>query len=456
MLNETNLHHYQNKALDFFKKNKKVGLFLDTGLGKTITVLTALQFLYDRFDLSRGLIISTKAIVENVYVNEVEEWEHITLNLAICSGTPTQRKKAVESDSQVLVISANNIKWLYETYPNLRFNVLILDESTLFKNPTSARFRYLKKYLYQIDYAILLSGTPKPNTLEDLWSQIFILDNGERLGKNITAFRNRYGTKHYMGFGYIYSDSVKTEVYDKISNVCLSMSKDNYLDLPSINFETIKGNMTPKLLKMYKKLKDELFLELDNGVIFDLDNGTTARMKLIQFSSGFLQNTVYEKKEVAPNRYKTFTISRDYERIHNIKFDILTGIIEDNPYQQLIVVYYFKSELEKLREFGAKTLKEVSVNDWNDGKVDLLALHCQGQAHGLNLQKNTNGNTIIWLTLTDNYESYYQMNSRLHRQGSTKKVRIIHITVGEIEYKIAKNLNDKEFDLETLLRRIKK
>lgn len=444
MLTPNNFRDYQRAGIEIFLKKKRVGLFLPMGMGKTIITLSAIQYLSDSFMVSRTLIVTTKRIAQTVYTEELNEWSHLKyLTHSIAVGTPKQRKIAVESDSDLLIINFDNIRWLYENYPNLRFNCLIVDESTGVKNSQSQRFKYLRKYLHQVKYSAILTGTPSPHSYTDLWSQVFLLDEGQRLGKNITTFRRRYCQKGFFDNWEMRPSAIE-EINKLVGDICFSFDPEKYLDLPPMLYQTVKGSLPTKLYGDYRTLEKEFILEFGTGG-GDLDivavNKAVLNSKLLQFCSGAIYNEL-----------------RETQFIHNIKMDMLKEIIEQNQGQQFIIAYTFKHEKERLlatfknAELMDKDSK--NVKRWNDGEIDLLLLHPASASHGLNLQKNPTGNTIIWFGYTNNLEHYLQLNKRIHRGEKKETCRVIHLALGDVEAKLMENLSRKDKTQQRLMKHL--
>jgi SNF2 family DNA or RNA helicase len=461
------LHSYQNKAVDFILDKKKCALYLDMGLGKTVIALTAAQNLLDDFTINKVLVIAPLRVANNVWHNEIKHWQHLKhLTYSIVTGNEKQRFKALEKRVDIYIINRENLLWLFMNgYRD--FGMIIVDESTSFKNPSrvaaklfksvkvyrkvkqhfnNCTFTQFSKYkinkfvalsLMKCDYMVQLTGTPSPNGLMDIYSQIYCLDKGERLGKTLTEYRETYFTKDRYGFGYECDDS--EGIYDKIKDITMSMTATDYIELPKkINLVTNINLGEHK--EKYDELAKEFILKVSSGDIIAANAGVLTN-KLLQFCNGAI--------------YDEF---KDYSIIHDFKLDALEEIIEGNPNESIIVAYNYKSDLERLKNrfkqavIMSKDSREIEA--WNQGDIKLLLCHPASSGKGLNLQHG--GRIIVWFGLTWNLEDYLQFNARLYRQGQIKPVIINHIVAKDcidelvLERLGAKNNNQKEL-LEALI-----
>lgn len=440
MLNKSDLHEYQHKGVKHILEHKNSALFLDMGLGKTITTLTAIEELIYK-DVEKVLIIAPLRVCNSVWVQEAENWEHTTyMSFTNLSGGSANMLKGLKESSDIYLINRENVKALIETTKGKwDFDMVVIDESSSFKSYSSQRFKALKKVLHLIDKMVLLTGTPSPNGYMDLWSQIYLLDRGERLGKNITAFRNRYFTKDFMGWSYEINPYAPAKIQSLIKDVAISMSSEDYLELPDFIPTVLENKLSGKLLKQYKEFEKEMLLDLDGELITAMSAATLSN-KLLQFCSG---NIYGEDGQI--------------HHFHELKLDTLQEIIDSSPDENLLVGYNYKHELTALKKKFPDAVvldKEgKAVEQWNRGEIKLLLAHPASAGHGLNLQKG--GKTLIWYGFTWSLELYQQFNKRLHRQGQKDNVRCIHITVGDIEYKLMKTLSQKDATQQQLLDNLK-
>lgn len=443
-MNRESLHNYQNLMIDKIKKNKNFALFVDMGLGKTVSTLTAILDLYESCEIDKILIIAPLRVAKTVWHSEIESWSHLkNLKYSIICGNQKERELALKKDAQIYIINRENTDWLANQIlknKSLKFEMLVIDESSSFKSFKSKRFKYLKKILNIFDRKIILTGTPSPNGYIDLWSQIYILDNGERLGKNITMYRNSFFDKDYLGYNYTIKENGENQIKKRISDICLSIRSDDAIDLPDFISTIVRCDMSEELLKKYKQFEKDFFIEIENQEITAFNAGAMSN-KLLQFCSG----AIYTDDE------------KNYTEIHNLKIEALKEIIENNQNETFLIAYNYKHEKDRLlKEFPkAKLLNTDSktIKDWNDGKIKILLAHPASCGHGLNLQKG--GKVLIWFGFQWSLELYQQFNKRLHRQGQKERVRCFHIAVGDIEYRLLRSLSSKELVQKDLLNYLK-
>ena len=443
MLTVDNLHEYQKRGVDHIINIPKSALFLEMGLGKTITTLTAIdELMYNRFHVNKVLIIAPLRVANTVWHTEAKNWEHTKgLRFSIVTGNLQNRVTQLQRGADVYVINRENIKWLVDHYKNKwPFDMVVIDESSSFKSHASQRFKALKKVLHKITRMVLLTGTPASNGYMDLWSQIYLLDGGVRLGRTITGYKSQYFVSDFMGYNYELRDGAVKRIQDKINDVVLSMQSADYLELPDL-IPTVLGNkLEGALLKQYKKFEKDMIMSLNKENNVTAMSAATLSNKLLQFCSG----NVYDENKIAHN-------------IHNLKIETLKEIIDENPNDNILVAYNYKHELQALRESFPDAVvldKEGdAVQAWNAGTIKLLLAHPASAGHGLNLQHG--GSLAVWYGFTWSLELYQQFNARLYRQGQTEKVRLMHIAVGEIEEHLMKALAKKDATQDELLKALK-
>ena len=443
MLSRDDLHDYQSRAVEFIKDEVSCGLFLDMGLGKTTSTLTAISDMVDGFEVNRVLVVAPLRVANSVWKQEVDKWSHLSdLRVSVCTGSARDRAAALKVTADVYVINRENIPWLVEHYgKKWPFDMVVIDESSSFKNATSKRFKALRKVLPAIDRVVLLTGTPSPNGLIDLWAQMYLLDYGERLGRTLTAFRQRFFDQGYMGWTYELREGSAEKIHALISDKVIHMSAEDYLDMPERIDVVREVDLPPKVLAEYKVFENTMFLEIDEDEIEALTAGVLAN-KLMQYASG----AVYTNDKGA------------WAEVHKEKLDALAEIIEDNTGENILVAYNFKSDLERLlKKFpNARVLdKEQSTIDaWNAGNIPLLLAHPASAGHGLNLQRG--GALCVWFSLNWSLELYQQFNARLYRQGQDRPVRVVHIVCnGTIDRRVVKVLNEKDATQSDLLTALK-
>ena len=441
-----NLHNYQEYAKDFIVKNKKCGLFLDMGLGKTVTSLTAIDILMnDYLDIGKVLVIAPKNVAENTWTDEVQKWEHLRgLKVKCISGTAVKRRKALDEEADIYTISRDNVVWLVdELKKDWKFDTLIIDELSSFKNPSSKRFKKLKTVTPFFDRVIGLTGTPAPNSYMDLWSQIYLLDRGERLGKNITAFRRQFFNAYSRGMyvEYELKEGAKEKIDDLISDICVSMKSKDYLkDLKEPIIIDYKVKLDNKEFKLYRDMAKEAVAEVTEKDKVVALSAAVVTNKLLQMANG----TVYGDDK------KPF-------KIHERKLESLEDILEQAQNENILVFYNFQSDLENiLSKFPEAKKFEGSedIRNWNSGKIKMLLLHPASAGHGLNLQQG--GSIIVWYGLTWSLELYLQANARLVRQGQKEVVRIYRlVTEHTVDERVIETLNGKKYKQDELLEKLK-
>ena len=398
--------------------------------------------MYDSFDVGKVLIIAPLRVSNTVWKQECEKWKHLTdLKVSIVTGTLKERMIALQRSADIYVINRENTKWIVEHYKKkFPFDMVVIDESSSFKSHSSQRFKALKKVLPYIKRMVLLTGTPASNGYMDLWSQFYLLDNGFALGRTITNFRSRFFEADYMGFNYDLRDGAVKEIQDSIQHLVLSMSAEDYLDLPKFVPSVLGNKLEGKLLREYKKFEKDMILALESEERVTAMSAATLTNKLLQFCSG----NIYDE-------------AKNVHHIHDLKTDTLKEIIDENPNDNILVAYNYKHELAAiLKAFPEAVVldkKGEAVAEWNKGNIKLLLAHPASAGHGLNLQHG--GSTIVWYGFTWSLELYQQFNARLHRQGQTSIVRCFHIAVGEVEEGLMLALAKKEITQDGLLESLK-
>lgn len=441
---------YQQYCIDKLISTPNAGLFLDMGLGKTAVTLTALQELkYYRWQINKILIIAPKTVAEDTWQTEQRKWDHLgLLRISTVLGTATQRARALQSDADIYIINRENVKWLVTYFGfNWPFDTVVLDESSSFKSHTTQRFKALKTVRPKIKRMIELTGTPNPHGLLDLWSQIYLLDGGARLGRTISVYRDLYFVPDKRNRTIIYSytpkEGAEKAIHDAISDICIAMKSEDYLDLPEFIVNDIPVTLDASARAAYNKLARDYVLEVDEDTI-TANNAAALSGKLLQLCNG----AVYDE-------------DHNVIHVHDRKLEVFMETVEQLNGQHALVCYYFKHDLDRLLMALKSTNYRVRVycgvkdkNDWNAGKIDLLLVHPSSCGYGLNLQEG--GHHIIWFGLTWTLEEYQQTNKRLHRQGQKYPV-IVHrlIVQGGRDEDVILSLTDKDKVQESLLQSLK-
>ena len=443
MLNRNNLHDYQNRAVNHILQNEGCGLFLDMGLGKTISTLTAIdELMYDKYEVNKVLVIAPKRVAEDTWMNETANWEHVKhLSLSLVLGTAQQRLWALDRKADIYVINRENVKWLIDHYnEKFPFDMVVVDELSSFKSPASQRFKALRKVRPLVKRVVGLTGTPQPNSLLDLWSQLYLLDMGKRLGRTITRYRDEYfkpGQRNgHVVFNYLPLKGSEDEIHKLIGDICISMTAEDYLDLPEKIIRDMKISLTADEMKKYNEFEKTQVLSMQDADITAV-NAATLTNKLLQYASG----AIYDE-------------DRTVHEVHTKKLEALDELVEASN-SPVLIFYNYKHEesriMKSLKAYKPRKLETAEdIKLWNKGKIQVLLAHPASAGHGLNLQKG--GNNIIWFSTPWSLELYLQANARLHRQGQGKPVIIHRIVVrGTHDERVIKAIANKSTGQESLM-----
>lgn len=442
-LSKADLHDYQKYGVDFIVEHPVAGLLLDLGLGKTVTTLTAIdELMFDRFEISKVLIIAPLRVAQTTWSDEIEKWSHLKhLRISKVLGSAAERNAALAAEADIYIINRENVDWLVSNY-SFDFDMIVIDELSSFKSYQSKRFRALRKVRPLAKRVVGLTGTPTPNGLMDLWAEINILDMGERLGRFITRYRESYFKPDKQNgmvvFSYKPLPDTEKLIYEKISDICISMKAIDFLKMPERidNFVTVE--MSDAEQKQYDKLSSEMLLPFADGDI-DAVNAAALSNKLLQIANG----AVYDENGAV-------------RKIHNRKLDALEDLIEASVRKPLLVFYNFKHDKDRIYErFTVREIKtEQDIRDWNGGKIPVALAHPASCGHGLNLQSG--GSTVVWFGLNWSLELYQQANARLYRQGQKNTVVIHHIvTKGTIDENVMRALEHKDRGQASLIEAVK-
>lgn len=441
----SDMHHYQDFAVDHIVKNPACGLFLDMGLGKTVSTLTALDMLLnDYLDISKILISAPKRVAEHTWHNEIKKWAHLKhLTLSQVLGKESQRLEALKVKADIYIINRENIAWLVAHYGGaFPFDCLVLDELSSYKNSNSVRFKALRSVRPRIKRVIGLTGTPAPNGLEDLWGPVYLLDMGERLGNTVGGFRTRYLVKENehtqfskrvirKGDASQGADYYEKRIYDKISDICISMKARDYLDLPERVDRDKEVILPPAIMAKYYAFEKQLVMDIEDtdDSIFALSAGVLTN-KLRQFTNGAI-----------------FDDKRQWHHIHDCKLDALEEDMEEVNGKPVLVFYQYQHDLERLlhrfKRYSPVVLKgPKQIDAWNAGKIQMMITHAASAGHGLNLQYG--GHLLFWFGNDFNLELYDQGVSRLDRQGQNNVVINTRILAkGTIDERVLESLANK-------------
>jgi SNF2 family DNA or RNA helicase len=413
---------------------------MEMGLGKTVVTLTAInRLMYETFEISRALVIAPKRVIENVWATEASEWEHLRhLRISLVTGDAGNRKRALQAKADIYAIGRDNVAWLVGYYQSaFPFDMVVIDELSSFKSAKAVRFKALRMVRPRVKRVVGLTGTPSPNGLIDLWPQIYLLDMGERLGKTVTGYREQYfvpgRTNGHVVYDYRLKRAGEQAIYERISDICVSMKSEDWLQLPARIDRTVKVRLSGEEKARYDGFERDLILSLPDGEDGEISavNAASLSGKLQQFANG----AVYGE-------------GRRWHAVHAAKLEALEEVIEEAQGRGILLFYNFIHDVERI-EAKFRSLKPEriegaeSVRKWNSGQIKLLLAHPASAGHGLNLQGG--GDVVVWFGPTWSLELWLQANARLLRQGRTRPVVVVKIIAeGTIDEDIVKALDGKQ------------
>lgn len=441
-----NPHSYQQFAAEYIENHPVAAVLLDMGLGKTSITLTALaDLLFDSFEIHKVLVIAPLRVASVTWSAEIEKWEHLNiLQYSVAVGTEAERLTALKTQADIYIINRENVQWLIEkSGVPFDFDMLVVDELSSFKNYQSKRFKALMKVRPKVKRAVGLTGTPSSNGLMDLFAEFKLLDMGARLGRFIGQYRNTYFSPDKRNGQIVYSykplPNAEQQIYEKISDITISMKSTDHLKMPELISIQYEVKLSENEKKKYEELKKELVLQLPDGEIIAA-NAASLTGKLSQMANG----AVYFDDE-------------SIMEIHQRKLDALEDIIESANGKSVLVAYWFRHDLERIRKrFAVREIKTSrDIADWNNGSIPVAVIHPASAGHGLNLQSG--GSALVWFGITWSLELYQQTNARLWRQGQTAETVVItHIIAkGTIDERIVKALKMKDTSQSALIDAVK-
>ena len=440
-------HDYQRYAIDYIIKNKTSGIFLDMGLGKTVITLTAIEeLMYNRFEVQRVLVVAPLRVARDTWRSECNKWNHLRhLRMSLVLGSQQQRIRAINRSADIYVINRENLAWLIDHYgKSFPYDMVVLDELSSFKDPSSKRFRKMKGVRQFVQRVVGLTGTPAPNGLLDLWPQIYLLDMGKRLGRYISSYRNEYFVPDKRNGQVIFSYKPKPyaekQIYEKISDICVSMKSVDYIKMPDRVDNFIEVSMSKTEKELYNRLEKDALLPFSDGDI-DAVNAAALATKLLQMANG----AVYDE-------------NNNVKHIHYRKLEALEDLYESANGKPVLIFYTYKHDRDRIKALLGQDARELDsaqdIADWNEGRIKAAVAHPASTGHGLNLQAG--GSTIIWFGLTWSLELYQQANARLWRQGQKNTVIIHHIiTRDTIDEQVMRVLQRKEKGQTALMNAVK-
>ena len=451
MLTPDKLHPYQLRAIQHILSHRGCALFLDMGLGKTVSTLTAIdKLIYEELDIERVLVIAPKRVAESVWDAELEKWSHLSrLSISKVLGNEKQRLLALKTKADIYVIGRDNVAWLEKVLPKAAtkfpFDMLVIDELSSFKNPRSIRFKSLKRMRSFFHRIVGLTGTPAPNGLMDLWSQLYLLDGGKRLFPTITQYRSVFFRPDKMNGHVVYSYRLLPEadkiIYARIEDICMSMKAEDYLSLPPIVTNIVRIKMPPELKQKYRSFRHEQCMLIENEEVTAVNAAVLAN-KLLQFSNGAIYNEAGRAIH-----------------IHDLKLEAAKEIVELADGEPVLIAWVFRSDRDRLMqvlaEYNPRELEgPQDIKDWNNGLIKVLLMHPASGGHGLNLQAG--GHIILWFGQTWNLELYQQLNARLYRQGQEKAVVVHHLVLGgSMDERVIDALTNKSRSQDALIDAVK-
>ena len=439
-------HDYQAYAIDYIETHPVAAVLLDMGLGKTVISLTAIaDLLFDSFVTHRVLVVAPLRVARDTWPAELEKWSHLHhLTYTVAVGSAKERRAALMQSADITIINRENLSWLIEEsgFP-FDYDTVILDELSSFKNHQSKRFKALLHVRPKVKRVIGLTGTPSSNGLMDLWAEFRLLDMGQRLGRFITQYRNAYFTPDKRNGQIIYSYKplpfAEEAIYRQISDITISMKSTDHLQMPDLVSTQYEVHLSDAEAKRYDDLKQELILQLPGGEV-TAANAAALTGKLVQMSNGAI-----------------YTDTGEVVEIHERKLDALEDIIESANGKPLLVAYWFRHDLQRIKDrFTVRELKSSKdIADWNNGDIPVAVIHPASAGHGLNLQSG--GSTLVWFGLTWSLELYQQTNARLWRQGQSAGTVVIQhiVTKGTIDERILKVLQAKDRTQAALIEAVK-
>ena len=439
-----NPYDYQKYAIDFIVDNKVCALLIDMGMGKSSVTLSAIDILIKNNKVKKVLVIAPIRVAKTTWPDEIRKWDHLSnLTFSVAVGTEKERKDALRRKADIYIINRENVEWLVNKSGfRFDFDMLVIDELSSFKSWSAKRFKSLLKVRPLVNRVVGLTGTPSSNGLMDLWAEYRILDLGQRLGRYITHYREEYFLPDKRNANVIFSWKLKPFaedlIYERITDITISMKAIDYLKMPELIINEVKVDLDEQDKKVYKALKDDMLVDL-KGAEIDAVNAAVLSNKLLKMSNG----AIYDE-------------DRNIVVVHDKKLDALEDLIEQANGKNVLVAYWFKHDLERIKSrFNCREiLKDSDIRDWNNGLIQVGLIHPASAGHGLNLQ--TGGSILIWFGLTWSLELYEQTNARLWRQGQKQNVVIHHIiTKNTIDEDVMDALKRKEHTQNALIEAVK-
>lgn len=438
-------YEYQEYATRFIQTHEVSAIFLDCGMGKSVITLTAIKRLLAKGKARRVLVVAPLRVAQTTWPDEIQKWDHLKgLTYAVAVGSEEKRKAALAKKADITIINRENVEWLVaKSGQKWCYDTVVLDELSSFKSYQAKRFKFLLKVRPFVSRIVGLTGTPASNGLMDLWAEFRVLDLGERLGRYITRYREAYfkpdKRNAQVVFSYKPLPGAEERIYEKISDITISMKAKDYLHLPELVFNDVFVKLDEKAERAYAEFKADMVVEL-KGEEIDAVNAAVLSNKLLQMANGAI-----------------YAEDGKVIRIHDKKLDALEDMLESANGKPVLVAYWFKHDLQRIKERFplAREIKTAEdIRAWNNGEIAMGLIHPASAGHGLNLQRG--GSTIIWFGLTWSLELYQQLNARLYRQGQKETVIIHHIlTEGTMDERVLRAVGEKDKTQSALIDAVK-
>lgn len=444
MPDRDDMHGYQNRSVAFGKHHPFCALWLDMGLGKSVSTATLMHDLLWEFEVGRTLIVAPKRVALTTWPMEFRKWNHLRdVRYEVIAGNKQDRMRAVLKKADVHIVSVDNLHWLWETVGNQwPWDMVVLDESSCFKSQSSRRWKAMNEARRHVKRMVQLSATPAPNGLQDLWAQMYLLDRGKRLGSSEKAFKERWFTSDRSGYGVVPKDHAEAEIHKLVSDIVMHMSAEDYLDMPELIMNRVEVELEPDVMRKYKEFEKHMLLELRN-VTVEADNAASLTGKLLQCANG----AIYTDE------------LKNWDLLHDEKIDALKELVEAHPGYPILVAYNFKSDLQRLKKAFPKAVAmddNIETQDrWNAGQIPMLLTHPKSSGHGLNLQGGSH--IIVWFGLNWSLELYKQLLGRLYRQGQKSKTVVVHhiVAKGTVDERVLRVIESKDATQSALLEAVK-
>lgn len=439
------MHSYQDRCVEFTREHKYCAMWLDMGLGKSVSTATAIHDMMWDMDIGRTLIVAPKRVALTTWPMEFKKWDHLRdIRFNVIGGDKKERIQSILKKSDVHIVSRDNLPWLRMTVgKRWPWDTVVIDESSSFKNQSSNRWKEMRVARRHIQRMIQLSATPAPNGLQDLWSQMFLLDLGKRLGDTELAYKQRWFQANKNGYGVIPKETAEDDIHAAVADLVISMSAEDYLDMPELIMNRVEVELSKDVMRRYKYFEKEMIMEMEGLSDIEVNSAGALVGKLLQCANGAMYTDEL----------------KNWELIHDEKIEALHEIVDTHAGYPIMVAYNFKSDLERLRRaFPHAVVMDDDIETqerWNDGKIQMLLTHPASSGHGLNLQGGSH--IIVWFGLNWSLELYKQLLGRLYRQGQKSRTVVVHHIVarGTVDERVLQVIESKDATQTALLEAVK-